>query len=114
MDRTSAGLLAGWALVLLTPMLGVANLFAQWRSCRPDGQMSMAPADWVAGSEVRRSFSLGCDGSFVLGDGSTALVAGPFDWSLPLLAAFVAGVALVVACIRARRIPDATGTSAPA
>lgn len=106
MDRTSAGLLTGWALVLASPMLGVWNLFVQWRSCRRDGQMAMAPPDWVAGSDVRRPMSLGCDGSFVLADGSTVVAAGPFDGTFVLLAAFAAGLMLVVVCVRARSVPD--------
>lgn len=105
MDRTSAGLLLGWALVLASPVLGVANLVMQWQSCRPDWQLSNAPADAGSWSSAPRPLSLGCDTSYGMLDGSTVVVPPPFDGSFVLVAAFVAGIALVVGCLRARRAP---------
>lgn len=101
MDRTSAGLLAGCALLLASPALGVANLYVQWQSCRLDWGLSHAPPD--AGGWSNEPGLLGCDTTYGFADGTTVVVPAPFDASLLLAAAFVAGIALIVVCIRARR-----------
>ena len=101
MDRTSAGLLAGWALVLASPVLGVANLSVQWQSCRLDWQLSNAPPD--AGGWSHEPGLLGCDTTYGLDDDTTVIVPAPFDASFVLAAVFVAAIALIVVCIRARR-----------
>lgn len=101
MDRTSAGLLVGWTLLLATPVLGVANLYVQWQSCRADWQLSNAPAD--AGGWSNEPGLLGCDTTYGFADGATVIVPAPFDASLLLAAVFVASIALIVVCIRARR-----------
>lgn len=108
MDRTSAGLLAGWALVLASPVLGLGNLYAQWQSCRLDWPLSNAPLDAGGWSTEPRPMSLGCDTVYRLLDGSTLVLPPPIDLSLTLVSAFAAGVALVVVCVRARRTPQPT------
>ncbi|SDH50578.1 hypothetical protein [Agrococcus jejuensis] len=105
MDRTSAGLLAGWALVLASPVLGLGNLYVQWQSCRLDWQLSNAPADAGSWSNEPRTLSLGCDTTYGLLDGSTLVLPAPIDWSLTLASAFAAGIALILVCVRARREP---------
>lgn len=108
MERTSAGLLLGWALVLASPPLGLLNLYAQWQSCRLDWQLSNAPPDAGGWSDGRRPVSIGCDTAYGLLDGSTVVVPPPFDWTFVLLAALAVGIALIVECIRARREPAAS------